>query len=163
MVLFGYPCYADYMNKISAEKIIQMLDLQPLPVEGGWFRQSWVTEHGTAIYYLITPDDWSVFHRLTIPEIWHFYAGDPVRQFQILPDGEHEIFEMGTDLEAGQRPQIITPADSWQATRLTEGGDWALLGTTMAPPYTDECIEFKDAEELSLIYPDLKNIIEEFK
>jgi predicted cupin superfamily sugar epimerase len=45
----------------------------------------------------------------------------------------------GPDLEAGQRPQVIVPRDTWQGTRLLPGGHYALLGTTVASgfDYTD--------------------------
>ncbi|HAK45168.1 MAG TPA: hypothetical protein DCO79_04510 [Spirochaeta sp.] len=150
------------MKRITADEIIKALDLIPLTTEGGFFRQTWRDEYGTVIYYLITPESWSSLHRLTIAETWHFYAGDPLKQLQIFPDGRTERVEFSTELLNGQRPQLICPADVWQATRLAEGGEWALTGTTMAPGYTEDCIEFTDPEELAGAFPQHMELIKEF-
>jgi predicted cupin superfamily sugar epimerase len=48
----------------SARHIIDRFGLQPLPGEGGWLRQTWVSPGdsggpdpvGTAILYLVTPE-----------------------------------------------------------------------------------------------------------
>ncbi len=151
------------MIKLKAEDVIKKLKLAPLPVEGGWFRRTWADKSGTVIYYLITPETWSAFHRLTISETWHFYAGDSVRQLQLFPDGSSEILELGCRLEEGVMPQLVCPAGVWQATRLSEGGEWALMGTTMSPPYTDDCVEFPMLDDLKRKYPDKTALIEEFE
>lgn len=148
--------------KITAEEIIKKLDLKPLEPEGGYFKRTWFTNHGNAIYYLMTKDSFSSFHRLSFDELWHFYAGDPVRQLQLFPDGRSEVYRIGSILEEGFVPQLLTPAGCWQATRLVEKGEWALLGTTMAPPYTDECIEFPDVDSLLAEYEDKSELIREF-
>lgn len=135
-------------------ELIRMLNLSPLPGEGGYFRQTWVSSErvaggvfgarypgekslGTAIYYLVTddPDGFSAMHRLPTDEVYHFYLGDPVEQLLLAPDGGSEVVVLGQDLRAGQRVQHVAPRDCWQGTRLVPGGAWALLGTTMAPGF----------------------------
>ena len=54
---------------------------------------------------------------------------------QLHPDGSHRVVVLGTDLDAGQRPQIVVPRDVWQGARLRPGGRLALLGTTVAPGF----------------------------
>ncbi len=49
------------------------------------------------------------------------------------PDGRVERPVLGPDLAAGQRPQIVVPAGTWQGSR--PAGEWALVGTTTAPPF----------------------------
>jgi len=49
---------------------------------------------------------------------------------------------MGTDLAAGERPQVVVPRGVWQGSRLVAGGAWALLGCTVSPGF-----EFEDYEE----------------
>ncbi|GAB3157598.1 hypothetical protein GCM10027258_66790 [Amycolatopsis stemonae] len=68
------------------------------------------------------------------------------------PDGSVERPVLGTDVAAGQRPQVVVPAGTWQAT-VTRGA-WSLLGTVVVPPYTDDCIEFAPASELAARYPE---------
>jgi predicted cupin superfamily sugar epimerase len=68
------------------------------------------------------------------------------------PDGSVERPVLGTDVAAGQRPQVVVPADTWQATVTL--GAWSLLGTVVVPPYTDGCVEFAAASDLALKYPE---------
>lgn len=146
------------MTTTTAEEIIALLGLEPHPAEGGHYRETWRSPEqvaaealparygaarsvGTAIYYLLTPDTFSHIHRLRSDEVFHFYLGDPVEMLQ-LPDGEDgAVVEIGPDLTAGQRPQVLVPAGVWQGARLKPGGRFALLGCTVAPGF-----EFADYE-----------------
>ncbi len=38
----------------------------------------------------------------------------------------------------GQTVQAVAPAYSWFGARLQAGGQWALMGCTLAPEYADE-------------------------
>ncbi|MEQ1946021.1 MAG: cupin domain-containing protein [Bryobacteraceae bacterium] len=137
---------------MTAEEIKALLHLVPLELEGGYFSETYraagtipqsalpssysgARNYSTAIYFLLTPDTFSAMHRLPSDEIFHFYMGDPVEMFQILPDGSAKIMILGNDLRNGQSPQIVVPGDHWQGARLADGGQWALLGTTVAPGF----------------------------
>jgi predicted cupin superfamily sugar epimerase len=139
---------------LTAERLIALLGLVPLPVEGGHFRQTWIADEtlagealparygrskpaGTAIYYLLTddPDSFSALHRLATDEVYHFYLGDPVEMLMLHADGRSESVLLGPDLETGQRVQHVVPRGVWQGSRLRAGGRFALLGTTMAPGF----------------------------
>jgi uncharacterized protein len=139
-------------DRLTADRVIELLGLRPLPREGGWFAETWrgpdlppaATPHlagihaeGTAIYYLVTPGAFSAMHRLPTDEVFHAYLGDPVDQLHLLPGGTGRLVRLGSDLAAGQRPQVVAPAGAWQGARLVPGGahGYALLGTTMAPGY----------------------------
>jgi uncharacterized protein len=139
-----------FMSK--ADDIIRLLDLQPLAMEGGFFRETYRStrrlspdclgapfQHekavGTAIYYLLTPGTTSALHRLPTDEIFHHYCGGPVEMLRLWPDGRSDIVQLGSDLSAGQRPQVVVPAGVWQGSRLLPGADFALMGTTMAPGF----------------------------
>jgi predicted cupin superfamily sugar epimerase len=83
----------------------------------------------------LTPDTFSALHRLASDEVFHFYLGDPVEMLQVWPDGSHRVVLIGTDLAAGERPQVVVPRGIWQGARLRPGGRFALLGTTVAPGF----------------------------
>lgn len=97
--------------------LIQRLGLEPHP-EGGWFRETWRAEPtatgersaATAIYFLLRAGESSHWHRIDAAEIWHHYAGGPLR-LRISLDGigvqEHLL---GPDVEQGQTPQVVVPA-----------------------------------------------------
>ncbi len=146
---------------MTAEQVIRILDLQPHPIEGGYFRRTyessrWVESRrvGTAIYYLLTPDTFSHMHRLAADEIFHFYMGDPVEMLQLLPDGTGALTTIGTDLEQGMRPQVVVPQGVWQGTRLLPGGECALLGTSVSPGFDYDDYEHGDREALTAAYPE---------
>ena len=132
----------------SADEIIRFLELQPHPVEGGFFRETWrsaancsLDTHpgprsvGTAIYYLLKPGHVSEMHVLPGDEVFHFYLGSPVKMLQLWPDGSGREVILGSDWKAGQVPQCVVPAGVWQGTRLIGADGFALLGATMAPGF----------------------------
>lgn len=156
---------------ITAQELIERLELQPLPLEGGHYRETyrsslrWVAGSSqakavsTAIYYLLTPETFSALHRLPTDEIFHFYLGDPVQMLQLMPDGTARTLLVGSDVLSGQSPQVVVPAGVWQGSRLLPGGAFALMGTTMAPGF-----DFKDYEagtaDLARRFPAYGNLIE---
>ncbi|EWM17714.1 cupin domain-containing protein [Kutzneria sp. 744] len=144
---------------VDPDTIVSTLGLQPLPVEGGHWAQTWRDANGTAIYYLLRAPAFSALHRLAHPEIFSFHAGAPARMLLLHPDGSVTRPVLGIDLAAGQRPQVPVPAGVWQATETT--GTWTLLGTFMTPPYTDACITFADttlAAEYPSAAPDIRRL-----
>ncbi|OLF19670.1 hypothetical protein BU204_01390 [Actinophytocola xanthii] len=130
---------------MTPSRIIELLGLEPLPIEGGLFTQSWRDERCSAIYYLLAAPEFSAFHRLDRVEIFAYHAGAPVRML-LLEDGRIVERVLGPDLAAGQRPQVVVPGGVWQAAETL--GAWSLLGTVVVPAYTDSCVEFAVADEL---------------
>jgi predicted cupin superfamily sugar epimerase len=134
---------------VTAKRLIQLLHLTAHPAEGGFFRETYrssatfepgapfagTRSHGTAIYYLLTWDTFSAMHCLPGDELFHFYLGDPVEMLMLRPTGEGEVVVLGQDLAAGMTLQHVVPGGTWQGSRLVAGGEWALLGTTMAPGF----------------------------
>jgi len=162
---------------LTARQLIAMLDLRPLPLEGGYYRETYrasdrlpasaLAAHYpmaksacTAIYYLLTPETFSALHRLPTDEIFHFYLGDPVHMLQLPPDGDGCIVMLGSDLNARQHPQLLVPRGTWQGSRLAPGGSFALLGTTMAPGFDFEDFEPADRNYLIARYPAFANQID---
>lgn len=151
--------------------IVRALNLVALPQEGGLYAETYRSARimpagaagpeqtgpracATAIYYLVTPTRFSALHRVASTEIFHFYMGDPVRMLQLRPDGSSAEVVIGTDLSAGQRPQVIVPRGVWQGTRLARGGRYALLGCTVSPGFDFADYEQGDRETLRRAYPD---------
>ncbi len=151
------------MDRHASNRIIEKLQMEPLPGEGGLYRQTYRTQQATAILYMLEGDSFSHFHRLVHDEIYHFYLGDPVCLWELLPDGSIRETILGGDVCGGQEVQHIVRAGTWQGScRLAsfageESGDsfgYALLGTTMSPPYRQEEYEHGDRKALLAAYPD---------
>ena len=161
---------------VNASDIIARLGLTPLPIEGGYFVETYRSGEivpagalparygrdkafSTAIYFLLTPDTFSAMHRLRSDEVFHFYRGDPVRMLHLRPDGGHQILTLGGDVTAGESPQIVVPAGTWQGCRLVEGGCYALMGTTVAPAFDSEDYEQGNRDQLIRQYPECAELI----
>ncbi|WP_136635574.1 cupin domain-containing protein [Pseudooceanicola onchidii] len=130
---------------MTAEEIIALLDLQPHP-EGGHYRQTWIDDGsggrpaGTCIYFLLKVGERSQWHRVDAVEIWHHYAGAPLRLMMAETEaGPAEALVLGPDLASGARPQGIVPKDWWQAAETL--GDWTLVGCTVSPGFRFEGFE----------------------
>lgn len=148
----------------DAAALVEQLGLEPLPVEGTLYASTYVSAArapsggpaGTAIVglYCDDPPSRSLFHRLACDEVWHFYAGDPIRLVLLHPDGSTEDVVLGDDVVGGGRVQCVVPAGTWQAGELVPGGRWALFGCTMAPGFTSAGFEGGTVAALSARYPD---------
>lgn len=141
------------MDEMTPKRIIDLLGLVPLQPEGGHVRQTWLDERSSAIYYLMVAPDFSGLHRLEHLEIWAWHAGAPARMLLIDEAGGVTEPVLGPDLSAGERPQVIVPAGTWQAAEPL--GPWTLVTTFMAPAYSDEIVTFAAvAEDLAGRHPD---------
>lgn len=156
------------MNQpMTAQEVIRHFALEPLIPEGGYFRQNYHSRHttptgkwqGTAIYYLLTPNTCSSMHVLPSDEVYHFYLGDPVELLLLYPDGHGEVVVLGQDIVRGMQVQFVVPAGVWQGSRLKEGGEWGLMGTTMAPGFDDADFVAGAREALTADYPAFANEI----
>jgi predicted cupin superfamily sugar epimerase len=162
---------------LSADDVIKKLKLRPLRVEGGFYVETYRSSEKilrtalpdryksarsfcTAIYYLLTPETCSPLHRLRSDEIFHFYLGDSVIMLQLFKKGRSKVVTIGCDIEGGEQPQVVVPRGVWQGSMLTEGGRFALLGTTVAPGFDFSDYESGDREELIKRYPEQRSLIE---
>lgn len=162
----------------SLADLMRILGLKPLQQEGGFFvetyrsavsidaRQFGLGHNGsrslsTAIYYLLTPESFSAIHKVPGDEIFHFYAGDSVEMLELPPDGSGRIVTLGPDICNGMEFQHVVQGGVWQGARLAEGGEYALLGTTMAPGFDYADFSRGHAEELVRKYPDYADVIVE--
>jgi len=136
---------------LDADAVIRLLDLAPLPEEGGMFRQVHADAHSTAIYYLLAAPEFSGMHRLPGVEVFHHYAGAPARMLLLHPGGRVEEPVLGDDLAAGQRPLVVVPGGTWQGASTL--GEWSLLGATMAPGYRDADFALGGRDELTAGWP----------
>lgn len=126
---------------LGVKEIIRILDMKPHP-EGGWYTQTFQDpvnidgrSVGTCIYYILEAGDVSAWHRVDATEIWHWYAGGALALTQSV-DGTLKTTtssQLGPNLRAGQRPQVIIPANAWQTAESL--GAWTLCGCTVSPGF----------------------------
>ena len=125
--------------RLTAVEVIARLGLAPHP-EGGHFRETFRDDRtdatgraqSTAILFLLAAGERSHWHRVDAAEVWHHYAGAPLL-LEIVAGARRQNARLGSDIAAGETPQVVVPAHAWQAAR--SAGDWTLVGCTVAPGF----------------------------
>ncbi len=153
--------------KTELADLIASLRLMPHP-EGGYYRETYRAKEttgnppralSTAIYYLLVPETFSEIHRLKSDEIFHFYLGQTVEILQLFPDGQSAVTQLGQNLAAGEQLQVTIAAGVWFGSRLKEGGEYALMGTTVAPGFDFADFESGKRAPLTAQYADRAALI----
>lgn len=151
------------MNPVL-EDIIRTLQLKPHP-EGGYFRETYRStgeilpdslkepfsgkrNYSTCIYYLLTSEVFSAFHRILQDETWHFYDGSPLCLHMISIHGNYEEVLIGRDIKSGQVPQFTIPGGTWFAANVINPDEFSLVGCTVAPGFDFADFEMGKREEM---------------
>lgn len=159
----------------EAEKIANILKMQPHP-EGGFFKETYRSEgsigekdlnnhingrrnYCTGIYFLLTSDSFSAFHRINQDEMWHFYKGTPLKLHIISEMGTYSNVVIGNNIEKGEVPQFTVNARDWFASEVADNGDYALVGCTVSPGFDFRDFELPKRETLISMFPQHSKII----
>lgn len=167
------------MNNLTAEEIISHLGLEPLPIEGGYFKVTYTSDEkipaaalpgrytnarniGGAIYFMETLEQFSAMHTLPGDELYYYHLGDAMEMLFLYADGSGEIRILGPDLLAGQQPQILAPRHCCHGSRPLAGGKhgFSLGSTSMAPGFDETDPVFPARDELVSAYPEFQSLIE---
>jgi hypothetical protein len=153
----------------DVKRIVERFGLAPHP-EGGFFREVYRStlevDHpgtpadikskrsaGTLIYFLLSGEDFSAFHRVRwSDETWHLYAGGPLQIFTIDKAGTLAEQTLTTDVTQGE-PTTVIPAGTWQSARPADGAAWALGGCTVSPGFEFADFDMPPAAELIHRFP----------
>ncbi len=163
--------------KEGADYWINCLGLTEHP-EGGYFKETYRSDEsmkatalpdrygdardiGTSIYFLLTSEKVSNFHRLNSDEIWHYHTGGVARIHIISPQGKYYFKDIGPDHEQEQSFQVCIPRHSWFAAEVVEK-KFILVGCTVAPAF--DFADFELAQKNFLIdrYPEMSELINRF-
>ena len=132
-------------------RIAARLGLEPLPAEGGVFRRTYSSPGMTAIYYLLAGQEFSAIHRLrNSDELFLFHAGAPLRTL-LLGSGREREEMIGSDVLAGQSPQLFVPRGVWQGAAST--GGWSLVSTVVLPGFDWDDFQLGDRADLIDAFP----------
>ncbi|MEI6249779.1 MAG: cupin domain-containing protein [Actinomycetes bacterium] len=117
------------LDGLSAEEVIERFALLPLEGEGGFFSLVQRDEHGNAIYFLMTPGQFSAWHRLKERETWVLIGGSPLALH--IKEESYERVELS---RTGELSASVAPGE-WMAAETL--GEWSLVLCFLAPPFSE--------------------------
>ncbi|WP_417916556.1 cupin domain-containing protein [Candidatus Electronema sp. JC] len=161
---------------MTAAELIRLLQLEPHPTEGGYFRRTYESalhlacKYGerkllTSIYYLLTQESPGGFLHRNRSDILHYHqCGAAVKYLLISPEGSLSERILGPDITHGESLQLLVPGGWWKASRLC-GGEYSLISEAVAPGFdyadneiaTDEIVQQHFPAFYDLLAPYLKH------
>lgn len=159
----------------TKDQLIKLLNLQSHP-EGGYFKETYRSDgtipqkslpntysgdrnYCTGIYFLLTSENFSAFHKINQDEMWHFYDGSALRIHIISNEGEYRSQLVGRDLANGELPQFVVKGGCWFASEVVEGGDFSFVGCTVAPGFDFEDFILASRQQLIESFPSHRDVI----
>lgn len=147
-------------NNTEYQGIIEKHQLVPHP-EGGYYRQLYGND-GTGrkdistIYYMLTDDDISSFHRLHgVTEIWYYHAGEPINLYVIDAKGDLNVHNLSPDGEM----QVVIHPEQWFAAEIPSKKGFSLVGCAVAPAFSFENFELARKDTLLQQLPQYAELI----
>ncbi|MGB0890768.1 MAG: cupin domain-containing protein [Flavobacteriaceae bacterium] len=160
---------------MTAKDLINQFDLTEHP-EGGFYKETYRSKSeisnenltpnfvgdrniSTCIYFLLTSEKFSAFHKINQDEIWHFYKGSTLKLHMISPTGEYSFILIGNDLVNNEQPQFVVPATYWFAAEVIQENSYTFTGCTVAPGFDFRDFVLPERKELIKLFPHHKEII----
>ncbi|MGI2286199.1 cupin domain-containing protein [Staphylococcus cohnii] len=149
----------------EVQKWIEQLQLHSHP-EGGYYKETIkaIPDNSnqrstySSIYFLLTHDNISHFHRIDADEIWYYHAGDSLTVHMIHPDGNYQKVTVGPHIENGDVLQHVVPKGTIFASSIEDCAGYALVGCMCHPAFEFKHFELLSKEWLNETYPELKQI-----
>jgi predicted cupin superfamily sugar epimerase len=149
----------------KAQEYIDKLGLLPHP-EGGFYKETYrsAVKTGdrslmTAIYFLITSNNISRFHRIKSDEMWYFHDGSPLSVHTLDKENGHQVHKVGLNLSNGENPQLLVPANTIFGSSLDEENAFSLVSCTVAPGFDFADFELFTTQDLLSQFPDYEEIV----
>lgn len=139
---------------MDAQKYIDKLALEPHP-EGGYYRQNFGNDATgkkdiSTIYYMLTSNDMSAFHRLHgMTEIWYYHDGEPLNIYVIDKEGKLAVHNLSAEAEM----QVVIQPGEWFAADIPSKQGFCLVGCAVAPAFTFENFELGKKDDLLKQFP----------
>ncbi len=163
------------MEQRDAHYYISKLGLEAHP-EGGYYKETFksgeqttdkelsvsfdgVRKLYTSIYFLLTSNNISHFHRLKSDELWYYHAGSPLTIHIIHENGEYEEIKLGLDFDNGEVPQALVLKNSIFGSSVLDNDTFSLVGCMVSPGFEFQDFELFTQAELLSAYPEHKDVI----
>jgi len=157
---------------MNAEDIINKLEMLPHP-EGGYYKETYRSEEqtinkegnkrntSTAIYFLLENNNISRFHRIKSDELWFFHQGNAI-EIVSIKNNKLVSITLGNDIDKGEVPQAVIPANVWFASSVKDGSGFGLVSCTVAPGFDFADFKMAKQDELLQEYPMFESVIKKY-
>lgn len=161
--------------KPEIEQLIKKFGLQTHP-EGGYYKEVYRSSGTipnshldsvfegdrnfcTSIYFLLTAESFSSFHKINQDETWHFYSGNCIHLHIISPNCVYEKVLIGNNYDKGEVPQFTVPAQHYFAAEVVKDNGYAFVGCTVSPGFDFRDFQLPERDKLKLLFPKHGDII----
>ena len=151
---------------MTVEEIIQELNLLKHP-EGGFYTETYRSEMDipgterqlmTSIYFLLTSENVSKFHRIKSDELWFYHAGSPLIVHTLGAEGHTQTL-VGNDFSKGEVPQFLVKKDTVFGSSVCGKDSYSLVSCVVAPGFDFRDFELFTSTDLVAQYPEHHLII----
>lgn len=148
------------MSQQRIQELVTQFNLQAHP-EGGFYSETYRSDQLTAsqdrnlvtcIYFLLTSENVSNFHRIKSDEMWFFHEGSSLTVHTLDPQNGHLQHAVGNEIQKGQTPQLVVPKNTIFGSSVTDENSYSFVSCVVAPGF-----DFNDFELFSR-----KVLLEEF-
>jgi predicted cupin superfamily sugar epimerase len=138
------------------DSLVDTLHLQPHP-EGGFYREIYRSETivkeqkqveksaFTSIYYLLSGNDFSSWHRIKSDEAWYFHVGCDVIIYFLDQKKLLQTVQLGLK---SQNFQTTIPANTWFSAKPVDETSYCLVSCAVAPGFDFNDFEIGERESL---------------
>ena len=152
--------------KARITELVESLELQPHP-EGGFYKETYRSvlknqeEQSlmTSIYFLLTSDSPSHFHRIQSDEHWYFHEGNPL-SIHLITDKGLETIQLGLDLAKNQTPHALVEGNTIFGSEIQAADGYALVSCVVSPGFDFSTFELFSKEDLLPKFSAHKTLIE---
>lgn len=113
----------------------------------------------TSIYFLLTSNNPSRFHRLTADEVWYCHYGSPLTVHMITAEGDYQQVTLGTDVKQGQVLQAVVPKGTIFGSTVEDADSYSLVSCMVSPGFEYDDFELFKRADLLNQYPAYADII----
>jgi predicted cupin superfamily sugar epimerase len=148
------------------EELVETLKLLPHP-EGGYYKETYRSIEKnqkdlslmTSIYFLLTSESPSRFHRIQSDEHWYFHEGDPL-SIHLLVKNKLKTIHLGLDLTKNQTPHALVKGNTIFGSEIENANGYALVSCVVSPGFDFSTFELFTKEELFQDYSKYEEVID---
>ena len=149
--------------------LVEKLQLSPHP-EGGFYSETYRSDVNigtsagtrnltTAIYFLLTSENVSKFHRIKSDELWFFHEGSNLTVHTLSELG-HQKLKLGyPSSTANTSPQHLVKAHTIFGSTVDEPDSYALVSCVVSPGFDFADFELFETKALLQQFPESFEII----